>query len=129
MVWVASMGQKRGKLLDNELSGSYFIVLKNPEDVHSFVQIGKIEFLAQKGGFNDLGAQYVKYEDFFGGVQLGFNIDFALCNRVGIQLETFNIRTSFGIFLRKSKGTDKKKDDKVKVFHKFIYGKGCATNI
>ncbi|AEM70034.1 hypothetical protein Murru_0987 [Allomuricauda ruestringensis DSM 13258] len=32
------------ELLHNELSSSYFVLLKNPKNVHAFVQLGKVEF-------------------------------------------------------------------------------------
>ena len=113
---------KVGKLLDYELSGSNAVVLKNPKDIYPLIQIGKVEFLAQNGGLEHLGAQNIKNEDFLGCVLCSFYKNLAVGNRIGVKLKPVYVSTCLGT-LCKSKGTDKKEKDEVKVLHKVLVTK------
>lgn len=37
---------KKPELLDNKLSGGHFVVFQNPQNINTFDQTGKVEFLA-----------------------------------------------------------------------------------
>ena len=70
----------------DKLSGSYPIVLENPQNIYSFRQISEVQFPAQNSSLEHLGTEHIKNQNLFRSIFWGFNINLALCHRIGIQL-------------------------------------------
>ncbi len=86
MVYVRKGNLFGSKLLDNQFSGSYFIVLQNANDVHSFVQTGKVQFLTHNSGLQYLGAQHIKDGNLLWLIALGLNKNFTVGTGIWVQL-------------------------------------------
>ena len=79
------------RLLYDQFSGGHFLLLEDLDEVHPGVEPGKVQFVAEQGGFEHGGSEHIVDADDLRTALAGHDIDLALGRGVRVELEAFNI--------------------------------------